>query len=116
MSGYLAFADRLEIDRWLEANHATAAELQVRIYKKGTGVSSIDWNGCVIACLSWGWIDGHKKGLDEQSYIQRVTPRRPNSNWSVRNINIAEQLIATGGMQSAGLAKVLEAQRSGRWR
>ncbi|TDR88209.1 YdeI/OmpD-associated family protein [Enterovirga rhinocerotis] len=112
----IAFRDILDLERWLEAHHSGAAELWLRIFRKASGVPSIDWNDCVLACLAWGWIDSHKRAWDDQSYVQRITPRRPNSNWSQRNIRLAEELIASGRMHPPGLARIEHARSTGRWR
>jgi uncharacterized protein YdeI (YjbR/CyaY-like superfamily) len=111
----VAFATSTHLEKWLRANHARETELWVRIYKKGSGTPSVDWNDCVVAALAWGWIDGHKKSLDEESFLQRLTPRRPKSNWSQKNCAHAERLIAEGRMQPAGLAHVEAARADGRW-
>ena len=106
-------ADQLE--KWLKANHATQRELWIRIYKKDSGTPTVTWNDCVVAALVWGWIDGQRKSLDEVSFLQRLTPRRARSNWSKRNREHAERLIAEGRMQPSGLAHVEAARQDGRW-
>ncbi len=111
----LAFANSAKLQQWLQKNHASEPELWVRIYKKDSGTPSVDWNDCVVAAIAWGWIDGHKKSLDEASFLQRLTPRRPRSNWSQKNCAHAERLIAEGLMQPAGLAHVAAARADGRW-
>lgn len=111
----LAFANSAALQQWLKKNHASQSELWVRIYKKGSGTPSVDWNDCVVAAITWGWIDGHKKSLDETAFLQRLTPRRPRSNWSQKNCAHAERLIAEGLMQPAGLAHVEAARADGRW-
>jgi uncharacterized protein YdeI (YjbR/CyaY-like superfamily) len=110
-----AFKTRADLERWLKDNHAKETELWVRVYKKGSGTPSVDWNDLVVAGLCWGWIDGQRKALDEVSFVQRMTPRRPRSNWSKRNCDHAERLIAEGRMQPPGLAHVEAARRDGRW-
>lgn len=57
---YLAFQKPEDLSRWLGAHLATASELWVRIYKKQSGTASVTWEGCVVAGLAWGWIDGQK--------------------------------------------------------
>lgn len=114
-SAYRSFQDFDALYRWLEQHHDREEELWVQIFKKATGVASVDWNDCVLAALAWGWIDSQKRALDERSYIQRLTPRRANSNWSERNQANVESLIATGKMQPSGMAHVLAAKRDGRW-
>lgn len=109
------FTDRDALERWLERHHASATELWVRVYKKGSGVASVTWEDIVIAGLTWGWIDGQKKSLDEASFLQRITPRRARSIWSKKNCEHAERLIAEGRMRPAGLAQVEAAKKDGRW-
>lgn len=104
-----------DLNAWLAAHHAQARELWVRIYKKGSGVASVDWQDCVIAALTWGWIDGQKKSLDDLSYLQRMTPRTARSSWSDKNRKHAEDLIAAGRMAPPGLAQVERARADGRW-
>jgi len=89
---------------WLAANYATAAELWVGFYKKGSGRPSITWPESVDQALCFGWIDGVRKSLDVDSYTIRFTPRRAGSTWSEVNVRRAFELIAQGLMQPAGLA------------
>lgn len=109
------FATPDALDAWLATHHASARELWVRLYKKDSGTPSVTWEDCVIAALTWGWIDGQKRALDEVSFLQRLTPRRPKSTWSKKNCEHAERLIAEGRMQAAGVAQVDAAKADGRW-
>ncbi len=111
----VAFATPVELDAWLRDHHAKETELWVRLYKKGSGVPSVTWADLVIAGLTWGWIDGLKRSLDEVSFLQRLTPRRPRSTWSKKNCEHAERLIAEGRMKPSGLAHVESARKDGRW-
>jgi uncharacterized protein YdeI (YjbR/CyaY-like superfamily) len=110
-----AFEDGPAFWQWLSQNHDVEPEVWLKIYKKGSGQKTIDWNGAVIEALCWGWIDGVKKTFDDQAYLQRFTPRRPGSNWSKRNREHVERLIAEGRMQEPGLIHVRAAQADGRW-
>lgn len=67
---------------WLRLNHNTETELWLKIYKKASGIQSIDWSEAVKMALCWGWIDGIKKSVDGDCYIQRPLPRRAKSIWS----------------------------------
>mgnify|MGYP003674936504 FL=1 len=109
------FATPEDLAAWLKVNHATERELWVKIFKKHTGVKSVSWNDVVIEALCWGWIDGVKKSLDEQTYLQRITPRQPRSNWSKRNTEHVEHLTSEGRIQEAGLVHVRAAKADGRW-
>jgi uncharacterized protein YdeI (YjbR/CyaY-like superfamily) len=109
------FETPAQLEQWLKLNHQSSQELWVQIFKKDSGTKSVSWNDCVIAAIAWGWIDGQKKALDQLSYLQRLTPRRAKSNWSKRNCEHAERLIAEGRMQASGLAHVVAARKDGRW-
>jgi uncharacterized protein YdeI (YjbR/CyaY-like superfamily) len=97
------FPTPADLRAWLEANHETASELWVGMYRKGTGRPSVAWQDVVDECLSFGWIDGIRKSLDGESFVQRITPRKPRSNWSRVNLKRVEELIADGRMRPAGL-------------
>jgi uncharacterized protein YdeI (YjbR/CyaY-like superfamily) len=109
------FASPKELSQWLEENHATETELWVRVFKKGSGVSSVSWDQIVIEALCWGWIDGVKKSVDVQTYVQRITPRKARSNWSKRNTEHVERLTTAGRMKEPGLVHVRAAKADGRW-
>jgi uncharacterized protein YdeI (YjbR/CyaY-like superfamily) len=110
-----AFPDQAALEEWLDAEHATAPGLYVRLAKKGSGVPSVTYAELVESALCFGWIDGRSQRLDETSYLQRITPRRPRSVWSQKNVAAVEALIAAGRMRPAGLAAVEAAQADGRW-
>jgi uncharacterized protein YdeI (YjbR/CyaY-like superfamily) len=111
----LAFPDQAALEEWLEAEHATAPGLYVRLAKKGSGVPSVTYAELVESALCFGWIDGRSQRLDEASYLQRITPRRPRSVWSQKNVAAVEALTAAGRMRPAGLAAVEAARADGRW-
>lgn len=112
---HLSFATPAELNAWLADHHADADELWVRIYKTASGTSSVTWVDCVVEAIAFGWIDGHKRTLDAVSFLQRLSPRRPKSNWSAKNREHAIRLIAEGRMKPAGLAQVEAAKADGRW-
>jgi len=112
----LTFVTPKDLARWLELNHACESELWVKIYKKCTGIQSVTWDEIVIESLCWGWIDGIKKSIDDQAYLQRITPRKLRSNWSKRNTEHAERLIDEGRMMESGLVHIKAAKADGRWK
>jgi uncharacterized protein YdeI (YjbR/CyaY-like superfamily) len=89
---------------WLEANHATAAEVWVGMYKTRSPKHNMSWSQAVDEALCFGWIDGVMHRVDEERHAQRFTPRRPASNWSAVNIAKIEALRAAGKMRPAGEA------------
>ena len=109
------FAGPTDWADWLEAHHATAPGVLLRLAKKGAPFTSVTYLEAVEVALCYGWIDGQSKRLDEHTYLQRFTPRRARSIWSKVNRGKAEALIAGGRMRPAGLAEVERARRDGRW-
>ncbi len=114
-SRIMTFATPKDLGQWLKKNHVTETELWVKIYKKNTGIQSVTWDDIVIEALCWGWIDGVKKSIDDQAYLQRITPRKARSNWSKRNTVHAERLISEGRMMESGLEHVRAAKADSRW-
>jgi uncharacterized protein YdeI (YjbR/CyaY-like superfamily) len=96
------FPTEADFRRWLEANHATAPELLVGFWKKGSGKPSIDWPQARDQALCFGWIDGVRKSLGEEAYTIRFTPRRAKSIWSKVNLERFAALKAAGLMTEAG--------------
>jgi len=111
----LTFEEPQQLGQWLKNNHANETELWIKFYKKHTGVPSVTWDEVVIESLCWGWIDGIKKSVDDQAYLQRITPRKSKSNWSKKNRKHVEELIRLKRMQASGLIHVTAAKADGRW-
>ena len=109
------FKSAKAFDAWLKKHHAASDGLWLKIAKKGAGEPSVTYPEAVEIALCWGWIDGQKKGLDDQHFLQRFTPRRARSPWSARNVDNVARLTAEGRMQPGGLAAVESAQADGRW-
>ena len=97
------FPSPAHLRAWLEQNHETATELWVGMYRKGTGKPSVTWPELVDEVLCFGWIDGIRKSIDGESYTNRITPRKPRSNWSRINLKRVQELTAEGRMRPAGL-------------
>ena len=90
--------------KWLEKHHTTEDELLVGFYTKDSGKPSITWPESVKEALCFGWIDGIRRNVDEESYSIRFTPRKRTSVWSAINIKYAIELIEQGLMRPPGLA------------
>ena len=102
-------------EAWLKTHHATSDGLWLQIAKKGANEPSVTYPQAVEIALCWGWIDGQKKGLDDQYFLQRFTPRRARSIWSKINVDKVAALMEAGRMQPAGQAQVDAAKADGRW-
>ena len=97
------FPTQKHLRRWFEKNHKKEKELWVGFYKVSTGKSTVTWSQSVDEVLCFGWIDGIRKSIDEESYCIRFTPRKPTSNWSAINIKKVEELAKLGLMKPEGL-------------
>ncbi len=109
------FASQAKWERWLEKNHERQDGVWIKFAKKATGIPTVTYAEALHVALAYGWIDGQSKGLDEQYYLQRFTPRRKRSKWSKINRASAEAMIAAGEMKPAGLREVERAKADGRW-
>lgn len=109
------FKSAKAFETWLKQHHATSPGLWLKIAKRRADEASVTYLEAVEIALCWGWIDGQKKGLDEQYFLQRFTPRRARSVWSRVNVDKVAMLIEAGRMKAPGLAQVEAAKADGRW-
>jgi|SRR5437660_6446397 len=109
------FESRQDWEEWLKEHQAATKGLWLKLAKKGTNISSIDYQQALEIALCYGWIDGQKASYDEQHWLQKFTPRGPKSIWSKINCDKATALIAEGRMQPAGMLQVERAKADGRW-
>src|SRR5678815_2217445 len=109
------FKSAKAFETWLKKNHATAHGVWLKIAKAGANQPSVTYSEAVNIALCWGWIDGQKKSLNSQHFLQRFTPRRPRSLWSKTNVDKVGALIEAGRMQAPGYAQIEAAKADGRW-
>ncbi|MGW7205305.1 YdeI/OmpD-associated family protein [Streptomyces sp. NPDC054837] len=109
------FASAAALDAWLTAHPAPHAGLWVKVAKKGSGIPSVTAAEVNDVALCHGWITGQRKGFDASHFLQRITPRRTGSLWSMVNVRRVEELIADGRMREPGLAEIDAAKADGRW-
>jgi uncharacterized protein YdeI (YjbR/CyaY-like superfamily) len=98
------FTIQSDLRKWFEENHETESVLLIGFYKVDTKIPSITWGQSVDEALCFGWIDGVRKSIDQDSYQIRFTKRKPTSIWSAVNINRVHELIQNGLMQPSGFA------------
>lgn len=110
-----SFKTAKSFESWLARNHAKADGLWLKIAKASSGIKSISMGEALDLALCYGWIDGLRRGLDENYFVQKFTPRRPRSVWSVINKNKVAKLTREGRMKEAGLAAINEAKKNGQW-
>ncbi|MCI0538002.1 MAG: YdeI/OmpD-associated family protein [Verrucomicrobiales bacterium] len=111
----IAFDSSSGWEAWLEENHASLDGVWLRIFKKNSGQPTVSYAEALDGALCYGWIDGQRNSHDAQSYLQKFTPRRPQSVWSKINTGHIERLVKMGRMKPSGLAAVAASQRDGRW-
>lgn len=109
------FGSAADWSAWLETEHATAAGCWLKIAKKGATQPTVSYAEALEVALCFGWIDGQKRALDDDHWLQRFTPRKPASRWSKINAVKADALMAAGRMRSAGQREVEAARADGRW-
>jgi uncharacterized protein YdeI (YjbR/CyaY-like superfamily) len=105
------FPNPLKLRAWFAKHASTKPELWILFHKVHTGKSTVTYAEAVDEALSVGWIDGKVRRVDDKSYMQRFTLRRPGSSWSSVNIRKANALIAAGRMTPAGLAAFKQRDR-----
>jgi uncharacterized protein YdeI (YjbR/CyaY-like superfamily) len=110
-----SFKSAADFEKWLDKNHKKADGLWMKIAKANTGIKSIAFPDALDIALCYGWIDGMRRGLDDEYYMQKFTPRRGKSVWSVINKDKVAQLIKQGRMKEAGLDAIERAKKNGQW-
>jgi uncharacterized protein YdeI (YjbR/CyaY-like superfamily) len=110
-----AFRSAAAFEKWLSANHDRESEIWIKIHKKSSGLATVTHPEALEIALCWGWIDAIRKPFDEQSFLQRFTPRRPKSIWSQVNRDHVTRLTAAGRMTPHGQKHVDAAKADGRW-
>ncbi len=100
----LLVTTRQEWREWLAQHHRDRKEIWLIYYKKSSGKKGISYDESVEEALCFGWIDGANKGINEETYAGRFTPRRRKSPWSASNRARIARLLEEGRMTEAGLA------------
>jgi len=108
-------SDRLELRRWLDANHLTSPGIWLVTYRSVTGKPRPSYDEIVEELVSFGWIDSTLVKLDETQTMQLCTPRNPRSHWSASNKQRVARLTEQGLMKPRGLELVAEAKANGAW-
>jgi uncharacterized protein YdeI (YjbR/CyaY-like superfamily) len=97
------FTSKAELYKWLKKNHTKETEVWVGMYKVATGKPSVKWNDIVDVALCFGWIDSVVRRINNESHMQRLTPRKKSSIWSQKNIKRIGELIEEGKVSAHGL-------------
>ena len=100
---------------WLESNHLKISQIWLVLYKKGSSLSSVNYEESVEEALCFGWIDSKPQKRDENCYLLFFSRRKPRSVWSAINKKRITKLAEAGLMQPAGLAAIETAKANGSW-
>ena len=106
---------RTEWRKWLEKNHQSKQSVWLVYYKTSTKVASLSWSEAVDEALCFGWIDSTKKTIDDESYMQYFSKRKPDSTWSKINKEKVARLIQNNLMTKAGFDSIDRAKQNGTW-
>lgn len=97
-----AFKTPADFRDWLEKHHGSEKELMMRLFKVHAKQRGIGYREALDEALCYGWIDGVRRALDEDSFTQRFTPRKKKSNWSAVNIKRVKELQKEGRIRPPG--------------
>jgi uncharacterized protein YdeI (YjbR/CyaY-like superfamily) len=107
--------NRDEWRAWLDKNHSTENKIWLIYYKKHTKKPTVSYNEAVEEALCFGWIDSIVKRIDDETYMQKYTPRKKNSIWSLLNTKRVEKMISEGKMTKVGFDQIDIAKKNGQW-
>jgi len=111
----ICFPSMVDFESWISTNHAKEPALWIKFAKINTGIPSVTYKEALMLALCYGWIDGIRKRVDDTYFVQRFTPRRGKSNWSLVNKNYVAELAASGKIKESGWRAINEAKADGRW-
>ncbi|GAA0380039.1 YdeI/OmpD-associated family protein [Paenibacillus motobuensis] len=111
----MIFNRQQDFEDWLEQNHESSEGIMLKIAKKDSTISTVSYSEALDCALCYGWIDSRKEKGDEETWLQRFTPRKARSIWSKVNKERAEALIANGRMKSSGYKVIEVAKQNGQW-
>ncbi len=100
---------------WLQQHHASEPSVWLIYYKKGSGKANLSWSGAVDEALCFGWIDSTARPIDDHTYKQFFTKRKPAAVWSKINKAKVERLMEQGLMTKAGYEAIERAKHNGNW-
>lgn len=111
----LLFETAADFEAWLEDNHTDPTGAWLKIAKVGSDHKTLTIGEALDLALCYGWIDGQRRSLDKDFYLQSYSPRRKRSRWSRINRDKVAELTKAGRMRPPGLAEVERAKADGRW-
>lgn len=106
---------RIDWRQWLEENHRSKQSIWLVCFTKKSNKPTLSWSEAVDEALCFGWIDSTRKTIDNESFIQFFSRRKPNGTWSKINKEKIKQLIDAELMTEAGFESIERAKQNGSW-
>ena len=99
----------------MEDNHDVSTGVSLVTRKKNSPGKGVSYEEAIEEAIAFGWIDSRANKLNETSYLQVYTPRKPGSVWSKTNKARVARLTEQGRMAPSGVEKIEAAKRDGSW-
>ncbi|MEM9402081.1 MAG: YdeI/OmpD-associated family protein [Pseudomonadota bacterium] len=111
----IEFQSRVQLRKWLETHHLSAAPFWLVSYKKHVTKHYIPYSEIVEELLCFAWVDSRTRRLDDDRTMLFVSPRKAGSTWSASNKKRVARLIRDQRMHPAGLDSIASAKEDGSW-
>jgi uncharacterized protein YdeI (YjbR/CyaY-like superfamily) len=108
-------SSRQDWHNWLKEHHQTESSIWLIYYKKDSNKPTVSYSDAVDEALCFGWIDSKVKSIDEHSFMQFFSQRKPKSVWSKVNKAKVQYLIDEELMEEAGYESIRIAKENGSW-
>jgi len=99
---------------WLKANHNQKESVWLVTYKASDPAKYVSRDEVLDELISFGWIDGVRRKLDDFRTMQLISPRKVQ-HWAKSYKDRAARLIEEGRMAPAGFASIKAGKTSGLW-
>lgn len=103
-----------ELRKWLDENHSSEKSYWLVTFKKEVPVKYLSTSAVLDELLSFGWIDGIRRKLDDQRTMQLICQRK-SQHWTKTYKDRAQKLIDNDLMEEPGFKSIEEGKQSGLW-
>lgn len=103
-----------ELRSWLIKNHTQNESVWLVTFKKSEKGKYVSRDEVLDELISFGWIDGIRRKLDDPRTMQLIAPRRVQ-HWAKTYKDRANKLIEENRMHPSGLDSIKQGKASGLW-
>lgn len=107
-------ASAQDLRTWLLENYRQENSVWLVTHKKSIPEKYISREAVLDELLSFGWIDGIRRKLDDHKTMQLISPRKAQ-HWAQSYKERAQKLIASGQMHAAGMQAIETSKANGLW-